>query len=223
MPFNKSTPFDSRALTECQIHQILANPRRRAVLDYVGGRPRATSVRELSEAIAVAESGQSPAPTKVRDSVYTSLHQTHLPRLQELGIVYYDRERSEVVPLGGSRAVDRYTEVVTRFGVTWAEAYRALGVLGLTVVVAALVEVPVVSLIDPLLWTSGFLAAFAACSAYQLWTDRWRIVNGLRHPHGIAAADGGSDEDAAPDSATNGGTDVGRGAPDGPAAPGTER
>jgi hypothetical protein len=167
-------------LSECEIHQILSNPRRRAVLEHLGCTPGAVSVRDLSEAIAATETEQSPAPTRVRESVYTSLHQTHLPKLHQLGIVYYDRERSEILPLEGVRAIDPYMEVVTNWGVTWSEYYRALGVLGLTVVVAALASVPLVSLVDPLLWASGFLALFALGSAYQLWTDRYALVRAVR-------------------------------------------
>jgi hypothetical protein len=167
-------------LSECEIHQILSNPRRRAVIEQLGTTPGAIRVRDLSESIAAAETAQHPAPTRVRESVYTSLHQTHLPKLQELGIVYYDRERSEIVPLEGVRAVDPYMEVVTDWGVTWGEYYRALGVLGLTVVIAALAPIPVVSLVDPLLWASGFLALFALGSAYQLWCDRYALVRAAR-------------------------------------------
>jgi DNA-binding transcriptional ArsR family regulator len=187
-------------LSECEIHQILSNPRRRAVLDHLGASPGAISVRDLSEAIAATETGESPAPTRVRESVYTSLHQTHLPKLQELGVVRYDRDRSEIRPLAGVRAVDPYMEVVTTWGVTWGEYYRALGVLGLTVVVAALTPVPFVSLVDPLLWASGFLALFALSSAYQLWRDRYALVRTLRavsgaRRSGVAVADGGDARD----------------------------
>jgi hypothetical protein len=179
-------------LSECEIHQILSNPRRRAVLEHLGTSPGAISVRDLSEAIATTETGESPAPSRVRESVYTSLHQTHLPKLHDLGIVYYDRERSEILPLEGVRAVDPYMEVVTSWGVTWGEYYRALGVLGLTVVVAALTPVPLVSLVDPLLWASGFLALFALSSAYQLWRDRYALARLVRATFGSAsAADGG--------------------------------
>lgn len=185
-------------LSECEIHQILSNSRRRAVIEHLGTTPRAISVRDLSESIAAAETASSPAPTRVRESVYTSLHQTHLPKLQELGVVYYDRERSEIVPLEGVRAIDPYMEVVTDWGVTWGEYYRALGVLGLTVVVAALASIPLISLVDPLLWASGFLALFALGSAYQLWCDRYALVRAIRNVSGlgrspVVVADGGDD------------------------------
>ena len=168
-------------LSQCEIHGVLSNARRRAVLEYLGTTPRRVGVRELSEAIAAEESGQSPPPRRVRESVYTALHQTHLPKLDDLGIVAYDRDASEIYLLGGARTVDRYRSPVTRLGLTWGEWYRALGVVGLTLVVASLASVPVVSAVEPLVFASGFLALFSVASVYQLWTDRWRLLHALRH------------------------------------------
>jgi hypothetical protein len=179
-------------LTECEIHQILSNDRRRAVLDHLGSTRGPVGVRALSETVAAEETGGGTPPTGVRNSVYTALHQTHLPKLHDLGVVHYDRDRSEVWLLGRSRAVDCYAEAVTRFGVSWAGYYRALGVLGLTLVVAALAEVPLLSLVDPLLWASGVLVIFALSTVSQLWADRWRLVRAVRPP-AAAVTDGGHD------------------------------
>ncbi|WP_423751716.1 DUF7344 domain-containing protein [Salinirarus marinus] len=168
-------------LPECQIHQILANPRRRAIFQHLGSSSSgAITIRALSESIATAESGQSPAPRKVRESVYTSLHQTHLPKLDALGVVEYDRTRSEVRVLDRARDVDRYMDVVTGAGVTWGEYYLGLGVFSLVVIVTALAGIPGVGLVDPLLWASGALATFALSAGYQLWTDRWGVLRTLR-------------------------------------------
>ena len=75
-------------------------------------------------------------------------------------------------------------EVVTRYGITWSDYYRNLGILGLFVVVASLVDVPLVARVDPLLWASGFLAVFALSTAYQLWKARFGIIRGLRFRFG---------------------------------------
>jgi hypothetical protein len=179
-------------LTECQIHQLLSNDRRRAALDHLAATRGPVGVSALSTAVAEAETGESPPPRAVRESVYTALHQTHLPRLDACGVVHYDRARSEVWLLGGSRSVGRYAGAVTRFGVSWAGLYRSLGVVALTLVVAALAGLPVVSAVDPLLWASGALAVFAVATASQLWADRWRIVRTVRPP--AVVTDGGRDD-----------------------------
>jgi len=167
-------------LPEYEIHRVLSNQRRREALRELGSRPGTLSVRDLADAIAEAESGVSPAPAKVRDSVYISLHQTHLPKLHELGIVNYDRDARSVELREGARSVGQYMDVVTGGGFTWGEYYRGVGVAGLLATTAALAEVPLVGAVDPLLWASGFLSVFAASTAYQLWTNRWNVLRGIR-------------------------------------------
>ena len=171
-------------MTECQIHGILANERRRAVIEQLDASAGTVTVRDLSASIAESETGESPPPARVRESVYTSLHQTHLPKLHEVGVVEYDRERSLVHLRPAVRDVDRHMDVLNGMGITWGEYYRALGIFGLLLVIAALREFPVVGALDPLLWASGTLAAFAVSGAVQLWADRGRVrrvVGGFVH------------------------------------------
>ncbi|MGM0590712.1 MAG: DUF7344 domain-containing protein [Halobacteriota archaeon] len=169
-----------QTLPECEIHQILSNPRRREALRFLNTSPGRISVRDLSERIATEETGVSPPPRNVRESVYISLHQTHLPKLHDLGVINYDRERREIELLTRARDVDAYMEVVTQYGITWGEYYRTLGVAALLLIVLASAQLPVVSAIDPLLWASGFLGLFAVSTVYQFWTDRWNILRSFR-------------------------------------------
>ena len=165
----RSMQIRSETLPETVIHDLLSNSRRKNALRELRTRGGTVTVRELSEAIAAAETGTSPAPACVRESVYASLHQTHLPRLHELGVVEYDRTRKEVRTCRGARDVGRYMEVISGYGVTWTELYQVLGVVTLLVVLAAQLDAPLISAIDPILWTSGALAVFAAVTAVQLW------------------------------------------------------
>lgn len=107
--------------------------------------------------------------------MHNSLHQTHLPKLAELGIVGYDREARTVTVRDSAREVDRYMELLTPYGRTWAEYYRGLGIASLVSVVASLAGVPLVDAVDPLLWASGFLVVFVISTVYQLWSLRWYL------------------------------------------------
>lgn len=172
----------THTIPEGEIYEILANRRRRETIRHltVSAATGPVSLRELSTEVAARETGKSPPPRGIRESVYNSLHQTHLPMLHELGIVEYDRETRTVELRQRARDVDRYMEVVTGYGLTWSEVYRTLGVLSLLVVLAGLTEVPVISSVDPLLWSSFFLTVFAAVIGIQLWSNRWVIFRALR-------------------------------------------
>jgi DNA-binding transcriptional ArsR family regulator len=160
-------PFSRSSIPESDVHFVLSNPRRRETLRYLARNAGRTTVRELSEYIASNETGDVPAPRQARETVYVSLIQTHLPALEEFDIVEYDRTTKEVLVRDASRDFRVYLEVVTRFGITWDEYYRYLGVFGLLVVLIAETGVPAISEIDTLLLASGFLFLFALSMAYQ--------------------------------------------------------
>jgi len=154
------------------VYHLLSNQRRREAIECVRSRAEAVAVRELSEVIAAAETGESPPPRDVRESVYASLHQTHLPKLDDAGVVVYDRDAKVVRARDRARLVGRYMDVVCPVGVTWGEYYRGICVLGLCAVVGADVGLPVVGALEPLAWATITLAAVAASTAYQLYADR---------------------------------------------------
>ena len=164
------------SIEETEIHDVLRNERRRRTIEHLRNESGTITLRELSEAIAAAESGESPPPRNLRESVYNSLHQTHLPKLDSLDVVSYDRDRKHVEIDGRARDVDLYIEVVTEYGITRAEYYRSLGVLALFAVVASEVGVPVPVDAGTLVVTSVFLALIGVSILYQLWTHRWRYL-----------------------------------------------
>ena len=160
--------FRRDSLAESEVHHLLSNSRRREILTVLWQRPGQLTVRELSERIAASESGCSPAPRPLRESVYNALHQTHLPTLAGVGLVEYDPDRKLVRPCPGSRHLSRYMDTVTPLGIAWSEYYQWLGIAGLFAVVASLAGVPIIQAIDPLVFASGSLAVFALSTCYQL-------------------------------------------------------
>ncbi|MFB6069130.1 MAG: hypothetical protein ABEJ90_04305 [Halobacterium sp.] len=169
----------SRVLPETEIHDILRNERRRRVLEHLQESVGSVTLRELAETIAANEAGESPPPRQLRESVYNSLHQTHLPKLDSEGVVDYDQHRKTVALEEPAREVNLYMEVVTKYGVTWADYYRTLATVSLALVVASHQHLPVVDLVPPLLLASVSLAVIAVSTAYQMWTRRWTYLRSL--------------------------------------------
>jgi len=159
-------------LSETEIHNILRNSRRHKTLQYLGTNGGKTTIRDLSEYVAAEETGESPPPRDVRKAVYVSLHQTHLPMLDDKGVIEYNRSNNEVTLLDSARDIQPYIEVVTKYGITWEEFYRNLGIVALVIIIASSVGVPVVSWSDPALWSGLFLALFVVSVAYRVGTTR---------------------------------------------------
>lgn len=168
-----STPSPlSGALDRTEIHDILRNSRRRRVLNSLYHDDGSMSLRDLSEVIAAEETGEDPAPRNVRQSVYVSLHQTHLPKLDDHDVVDYDTDSKTVTLADGIDDVRVYMEVVPQDDISWAEYYLGLSVLGLALTGAHTVGVPALSTVDVRIWLSGVLLLFAASAAYQLARQR---------------------------------------------------
>lgn len=88
---------DEQSLSTGDIHFTLSNCRRRFLIRYLS-REEWTTVKELSWAIAEWENGMSAEELSYDDrkTVYTALLQTHLPKLNDLGVVEYDASSKRV-------------------------------------------------------------------------------------------------------------------------------
>jgi hypothetical protein len=160
-------------IAQNKIHDVLRNDRRRWTIQYLKQRLKPVDVRELSEKVAAMEIGKSPPPRDVRRSVYNALNQTHLPKLDEIGLVQYDRDRKTVSLCDDARDVDIYMNVVSPVGITWNTFYRTAGVLGLLAVVVAETDFVFMDGVNALLVATVFLFMFLVAMSYQLWTRRW--------------------------------------------------
>ncbi len=173
-------PRDDDGLAESEIHDVLRNDRRRLTLDALRDADRdGLSVRELSEEIAATETDERPPPRDKRQSVYVSLLQTHLPKLDELGIVAYDEDDKEVRLRDRAREVAVYTEVVPAYGLSWGEFYVGLGLVGMLVAVAVLVGVPGfggLGAATVALTFGSFSGALVGAAAYHVYSQQDRLV-----------------------------------------------
>ncbi len=161
-----------RGVSPTDVHDILRNERRRRAIKCLLESEGAVSVRDLSERIAEMETGESPPPSEVRKSVYVTLHQNHLSKLEEAGVVRCDS--NEVEP--GER-IDEVKKYVTYEseddGTAWAEVCALLSLLGVVAVggVIFAMEFNVVSAGVGLLAVLFFMAIFAV-SLYVVVSNR---------------------------------------------------
>ena len=163
-------------LDEGEIHEMLRNNRRRLTLEALREGGGEESVRELSERIAAHETGEDPPPKKKRQSVYVSLHQTHLPKLDELEVVEYDPEERDVLLGDRVEEIEVYMEVVPEYGLSFGEFYLGLALLGLLTTTAVLRFAPDVPALTLGAVVVGFFALQMVAAAYHVYTKQDRIV-----------------------------------------------
>lgn len=176
MDSSKSPMTEEWILDEGDIHDVLRNERRRLTLEQLRENGNSLSVRELSEQVAALETGESPPPRNIRQSVYVSLHQTHLPKLDELGIVDYDADAKQVTLTDRVREVERYMDLPagteSGSGRRWAGYSLALSLVGLLAMIGLALDAPVLTPAGAAAIGAVCFASLLALAAYRLRADR---------------------------------------------------
>ena len=103
---------------------ILGNDRRMLLLKFLQNNNGKAELREIVEFIAENE-GQNNR--KHRKSVYVSLLQTHIPKMERAGIIKFDH--NTVTLLRVPEDVDVYMEVVSKHDISWSTFYSGVSVL----------------------------------------------------------------------------------------------
>lgn len=125
-----------------QTYELLANRRRRECVRYLAERTndgsKTVSVRELADGVADAVAGVESAPESLRQSVYTSLYQHHLGKLDDAAVVEYDSDSQTVTPGPNFETMRRFSADAERRpfgGVPYWTSALTLAALGVTAVV----------------------------------------------------------------------------------------
>ena len=156
-------------LAESEIFHILGNDRRRAIVQLLAGHSDQLDVSDVASKIAETEVDGSSVPNNLYKSVYVSLQQTHLPQLEEEGVIEYDSDAKTIEPGPNFGDVNQYVNGNNPSSRPVLVGHLAVCVLGLVVIVLAGLDLPLVSSVDPVLTTVFVLVAVAASSLYQLF------------------------------------------------------
>lgn len=167
---------DAAEITYDTVFFTLSNPRRRYVLHHLKRHKDAVAVGELATKVAAWENRTTTelVSNKQRKRAYSALHQTHLPKMNQLGIINYDRERGVVEPSASIDAIDFYLEVVPQNSAPWHEYYLGLGAV--SVALFAVTWLQIIPGLSPLL-TAGLVAfgVFATALYHNYTAEIWRI------------------------------------------------
>lgn len=146
-----------------EIFGLLSNHRRRYALHYCRQTGRPVGFSDLAEQVAAWEQGKvvDQLGSDERKRVYVSLQQTHIPAMEEAGIVDYDGETVTLTERAETLSV--YMDVVPENSIPWGHYY-----LGLSVVAAGLLAAVAVgtdaALFPGLAYAGLVVAVFAASS-----------------------------------------------------------
>jgi hypothetical protein len=131
-----SAPDTTGSLPRDEVFELLSNERRRYTLHHLKREEGAVDLGPLAEQIAAWET-DTPVElvsSSERKRVYTSLQQFHLPKMDEKGVVEFDRRGGTIELTERAGDLDIYLEVVKGPDMPWSQYY--LGLAGVTVALA---------------------------------------------------------------------------------------
>ncbi|WP_135302533.1 DUF7344 domain-containing protein [Haloarcula amylovorans] len=161
-------------LSKGEIFDVLQNERRRYVLQYLREHGGPIELGDLTSEVASMEYDCDCADVSSaqRKRVYTTLQQTHLPRMAEAGIVEYDPDDGVVTTTAQTEELTVYLEVVPSGEFPWREYYLSLGAVSLAVVVVLWAGVYPFTLIPPLVWATVMAVLLTVSALYHTFLGR---------------------------------------------------
>ena len=130
-------------LTQAELFDVFSNARRRRTVQFLKRQHGSCDLTPLVEQVAAWENDTSPnqVTRAQRRRVYISLYQTHLPMLEDHGIIDWDADGHRIELLPGEEAFDPYLERSNAGQRSWHLFYAAVIVLGAVSFTLSVLEV----------------------------------------------------------------------------------
>ncbi|MCU4741440.1 DUF7344 domain-containing protein [Natronoglomus mannanivorans] len=185
-------PTGAEALPKGEIFEVLRNQRRRYVLQYLKQDGRAVELGDLAQQVAAWEyetTLEEVTPAQ-RKRVYTTLQQTHLPKMDESGILSFDSDRGIIESTTRTQDISIYLEIVPGREFAWRELYLSLGAISCALVAALWGEVYPLTNLSDLTWMTVIAVTFTATAAAHIYYERnMRLGHGEQPPELSYSAD----------------------------------
>ena len=127
-PDSRESPISGVSLDT--LYDILRNERRRLILHYLVSVPDHEAVLgTLATQIAAWENDipYSSVTSTLRKRTYNTLQQNHLPRMDEVGLIQYDRNRGTIALDVNPQRLEIFLSFLPRSGSLWTTGFLLSG------------------------------------------------------------------------------------------------
>ncbi|OIB57185.1 DUF7344 domain-containing protein [Natrialba sp. SSL1] len=171
--------------TQAELFDVFSNARRRRTVQFLKRQGSSCDLAPLVEQVAAWENDTDPddVTRTQRRRVYISLYQTHLPMLEDHGIVDWDPDSHTITLLPNDDLFEPYLDRQLGTQRPWHRFYAAVATVGLVAfALAALAVGPVTTAAAPIV-ALAVCAAILAISIVQHVSRRPE----LEFPFGLAS------------------------------------
>jgi len=165
-----------------EIFDLLSNHRRRYAVHYCKREACPVTLSDLAEQVAAWELEKEVCEltSAERKRVYTSLQQTHLPTLDDAGMVRF--EDGEIELTEEVERLDVYLDVVPGDSVPWGVYYLGLSGFGGLVLAGIWTEFVPTDPVPTLGWATLLVALFAVSALVHVYQNRKYRLGELERP-----------------------------------------
>ncbi|WP_254524317.1 DUF7344 domain-containing protein [Natrinema caseinilyticum] len=170
---------EDERLSKDVIFELLKNRRRREVLAYLLEADETVTLGELAEQIAAWENDTevNALSSDQRKRVYVALYQTHLPKMDDAGIVEYDQDRGLISLADNADLLMMYLDTDTHRQDRWDRWYAGVSLIGAALIGAAFLGVPLVSAAPMIGLAGAVITAFLLLSLTHVVSNHRRERN----------------------------------------------
>nr|WP_211694308.1 hypothetical protein [Natronomonas salina] len=165
-------PNEQEVPQQGEIFDLLSNHRRRYAIHYCKREECPVQLGDLAEQVAAWELEKDIAEidSAERKRVYTSLQQTHLPTLEDAGMITF--ERGEVELTDRVEELDVYLDVVPGDSVPWGVYYLGLSGFSTLVLTGLWAGIVPTEPVSTLAWATMLVSLFAVSAAVHVYQNR---------------------------------------------------
>ncbi|QRV15886.1 DUF7344 domain-containing protein [Haloterrigena salifodinae] len=169
---------DEEDLSKDEIFHLLQNERRRLVLRYLRDTTEPVRMRDIAEQVAAWEHDTTveELTSKQRQRVYIPLYQSHLSKLDEAGLIDYQKNRGIVERQPRADMVDQYLQDAPETDSSDGDEsnaglddyYVGSTVLGFALLLGAVLELPFTTFLSGIALSACILLLFTVSTIKRL-------------------------------------------------------
>lgn len=156
---------DENELSTDDVFEVLYNRRRRDVITYLRERNGSATTSDLAEHIAAKENDITvqQLSSSQRKRVYVGLYQNHLPMMDDIGVIDYEKNRGTVRLRDCATQLEPYLDDTVETGRRRTTVVGAFVLAG--VILLGLTGVPPFAALPELLWIGFGVVGFLGLAA----------------------------------------------------------
>lgn len=164
---------DTNRLSQDKAFDLLSSPRRRYVINHLQHAGEPVELTELAKKVAAWENETSVGEltSKQQKRVYVSLYQTHIPKLEEFGIVEYDSDAGTVAVTDQIDDVSRYLSEEDN-EIRWDIYYLVVAVGSALIYGSIALDIVELAPVAEMVVAGAIMAAFFTLATFHWLTTR---------------------------------------------------